>query len=195
MLTDMGVKVETPVRVMMDASAGLGVMNRRGAGRIRHIHTPALWLQRARQDVLVVTGKVEGTDNVADLGTKFLDAQLIGKFLTECDFVKLRGRSHIALKASVDALDMFDKFDNTVNGWGLNPESADDECRMARDRRRAASCRVSDRDDPKEERESVSAENEKRMKRRRRARRPARTYCRESTSPKWRPLVAIRHYH
>ena len=47
----------------------------RGAGRIRHIATPTLWLRR-----LVINGdikmtRVGGNDNCADLGTKHLDYQ------------------------------------------------------------------------------------------------------------------------
>ena len=85
----------------MDASAGLGIIHRRGAGRIRHIHTPALWLQRAHQDGLLVAQKVDGAENVADLGTKHVDRPTFVKMLTKCGMVALPGRSRMAFRAAL----------------------------------------------------------------------------------------------
>ena len=45
MLKDMGVEITEPLDERLDATAGIGLASRRGAGRIRHIHAPALWLQ------------------------------------------------------------------------------------------------------------------------------------------------------
>ena len=63
--------VDSPsLEIRLDATAGRAIAMRRGAGRIRHIATPTLWLQR-----LVINGdikmtRVDGSDNCADLGTK-----------------------------------------------------------------------------------------------------------------------------
>ena len=70
----LGDGVDSPsFEIMLDATAGRAIAMRRGAGRIRHIATPTLWLQR-----LVINGdikmtRVGGSDNCADLGTKHLD--------------------------------------------------------------------------------------------------------------------------
>ena len=40
------VEESSALTVHVDATAGLGIANRRGAGRIRHIATPTLWIQR-----------------------------------------------------------------------------------------------------------------------------------------------------
>ena len=69
---------------------------RRGAGRIRHIATPTLWGQKHVQDGTVVTKKVQGKDNVADLDTKHLD----NKTLIDCGFVFMEGKSSLALKTT-----------------------------------------------------------------------------------------------
>ena len=45
LLIDMGVDLQEPLDLKLDASAGIGIAQRRGAGRIRHIATPTLWLQ------------------------------------------------------------------------------------------------------------------------------------------------------
>ena len=42
LLADMGFKVY--VRVKADASAALGVVERKGLGRLRHVHTYFLWV-------------------------------------------------------------------------------------------------------------------------------------------------------
>ena len=43
LLKDLG--IETRVRVLADASAALGVVNRIGLGKLRHLHTNWLWVQ------------------------------------------------------------------------------------------------------------------------------------------------------
>eukprot|EP00959_Pyramimonas_sp_CCMP1952_P374960 7852499-Pyramimonas_sp.AAC.1 len=44
---DMGVDLE--IGLKCDATAGKGIAERRGVGRVRHLHAPLLWLQRAVQ--------------------------------------------------------------------------------------------------------------------------------------------------
>ena len=81
---------------------GIGIASRRGAGRIRHIATPTLWLQRAVSDGKILISKVPGDQNPADLGTKHLDRKTIERVWTQCGFVAIKGRSNIALKAALD---------------------------------------------------------------------------------------------
>jgi hypothetical protein len=49
-----------------DASAAIGVANREGLGRIRHLDTQSLWLQRALRKRRLGLGKVLGTENQSD---------------------------------------------------------------------------------------------------------------------------------
>ena len=83
----------------IDATAGMGIASRRGAGRIRHIHTPSLWLQKAVADGHVQVSKVAGDVNPADLGTKYLDRRSIEKIWQQCGFVLLKCQSRLAYKA------------------------------------------------------------------------------------------------
>ena len=60
MLNDLGVDInkntksdKAVMEVSADASAGRGIPGRRGAGRIRHIATPALRVQELTQDGIV----------------------------------------------------------------------------------------------------------------------------------------------
>ena len=101
MIRDLGIMMDTPVDLRMDATAGIGIASRRGAGRIRHIHTPALWLQQAVQDRRVAMGKVLGAVNPADFGTKHVDRAVIVHAMKTCGFVTLQGESRLALRAQL----------------------------------------------------------------------------------------------
>ena len=56
-----------------DANAALGVTNRNGLGKTRHIDTGLLWIQQVVADKRLKFGQVLGTNNPADLFTKHLD--------------------------------------------------------------------------------------------------------------------------
>ena len=104
LLRELGVTIKEPVRIAMDATAGIGMASRRGAGRIRHIHTPSLWLQRAISDRQVTLEKIRGDSNPADMGTKHLDGGQIRKYLALCGYRLLEGSSRLALKAALAEL-------------------------------------------------------------------------------------------
>ena len=58
-------------KVMIDASAALGIIKRQGLGRTRHIHTSYLWVQQVN-DQGVNFSKVPWTENCADMITKLV---------------------------------------------------------------------------------------------------------------------------
>ena len=93
----LGDDVDSPsLEIKLDATAGRAIAMRRGAGRIRHIATPTLWLQR-----LVINGdikmtRVGGSDNCTDLGTKHLDCRTMIRHLKFCGMRFAEGRSRIA---------------------------------------------------------------------------------------------------
>ena len=78
LLADIGFKVV--VRVKADASAALGVVERRGLGRLRHVHTNCLWVQGCAANKSVKYMKEKGADNPADMFTKNVTRELINKF-------------------------------------------------------------------------------------------------------------------
>ena len=79
MLKDMGVDIGQPLDEKLDATAGISIASPKGAGRIRHIHTPTLWLQKAVSEGKVSVTKLPGDRNPADVGTKFLDTGVIDR--------------------------------------------------------------------------------------------------------------------
>ena len=55
-----------------DSSAALAIAKRKGAGNLRHIHVSALWIQDVQDREGTVFTKILGTENPADLMTKYL---------------------------------------------------------------------------------------------------------------------------
>ena len=59
--------------IQTDATAAIGICRRRGLGRVRHLAVADLWLQDRLRSGDFELCKVLGSNNVADLLTKYLD--------------------------------------------------------------------------------------------------------------------------
>eukprot|EP00971_Amphidinium_carterae_P343593 6483429-Amphidinium_carterae.1 len=90
------------IKMHTDSSAARGVALRKGIGRLRHLHTPLLWLQErvAKRDMEVF--KCRGDQNIADLGTKDLGREKMEGFLKMIGFHFEEGRHQMALDAAID---------------------------------------------------------------------------------------------
>ena len=95
--------VVKPARLHLDATAAKGIAARRGAGRVRHIDTQTLWLQRAVAEKRFVVVKVDGTKNPANLGTKHVDSKDMWNHLSDMGFYLAEGRSSLTLRADLRA--------------------------------------------------------------------------------------------
>ena len=73
-----------------DSSAAKSFVARRGLGKMRHIEVRDLWLQEEVRKGDVVVEKILGTDNPADLMTKFLHMKEIEHRLGEMGMVLVR---------------------------------------------------------------------------------------------------------
>ena len=67
---DLGTKLQ--VEACTDAKAALGIIQRVGVGKVRHIRTQALWLQAIGREHRVQFHKFLGGVNPADAFTKYL---------------------------------------------------------------------------------------------------------------------------
>ena len=72
MLKEMG--HEARIVVHIDSSAAIGVLQRKGIGKIRHLDVADLWMQSAIRKGKLMVEKVDGAANDADLLTKPLAA-------------------------------------------------------------------------------------------------------------------------
>ena len=64
-------------RIHVDASSALGILERRGVGRVRRLDVGALRLQEQALRRAVGLMKVKGTSNPADLITKHLGREQV----------------------------------------------------------------------------------------------------------------------
>ena len=96
---DMGLSLS--LELQTDATAGKGIVLRLGAGRIKHIETQFLWIQRVFYEKRASIKKIPREINGSDLGTHHCTSAEIAKHLKTLGFVVLEGDSQIALRAAV----------------------------------------------------------------------------------------------
>ena len=65
-------RITCGIEVKSDASAAIGIANRRGLGKVRHIEVCQLWLQDKVRKGDINTTKVGTYENLADALTKFV---------------------------------------------------------------------------------------------------------------------------
>ena len=116
MVADYGGEVQ--VTLFVDASAAIGVAQRKGLGKIRHLDTQALWIQDAVRQRKIELQKVKGTQNPADLMTKCLGSSEIADMMNRFGLQSWTGRPELARQVAKD------------DGWqqegtGLEDESLD----------------------------------------------------------------------
>ena len=80
MAADLGEHLD--IKIYTDSAAALGIIGRRGLGKIRRMETGYLRLQDLVADKKLAVAKAKGTENLADLGTRHLKAEDIDKHLS-----------------------------------------------------------------------------------------------------------------
>ena len=99
-IQDLGFKVR--VRIHSDACAAIGMARRRGLGRVRHLDVEDLWIQATVRESHVDLLKVAGSENPADILTKYVSADLMNKMLLKLNLNFMEGRSPAALELPPD---------------------------------------------------------------------------------------------
>ena len=88
-------------RVMVDASAALGVAQRMGVGKIRHLQTGALWIQELELRKQLSLNKIPGADNVSDLMTKNVSREILERHVKGLSGTFTDGRAQKAVQLHV----------------------------------------------------------------------------------------------
>ena len=114
---DMGWSLQP--RVHSDATAAIGISKRRGLGKIRHLHTCDLWVQEQTKNERVLLEKILGTENPADIFTKYVDQASMSKHLAKMNCEFRDGRA----KAAPDTMGL--KKDIELPSCGSEPAKAD----------------------------------------------------------------------
>ena len=91
---DLGVELNCTIH--SGASAALGIVQRQGIGKMRHLNVRYLWLQGRVRNKDIEVNKVAGQDNPADLMTKHLAAADMTKHLVHLGFRTEKTRAELA---------------------------------------------------------------------------------------------------
>ena len=67
--------------LLCDSSASRGILQRIGAGKLRHIETKWLWIQQTMNEKKMTTRAVRTEENISDIGTKPLTREEIDYFM------------------------------------------------------------------------------------------------------------------
>ena len=89
--------VESSGVVYVDSSAALAIANRRGAGKLRHVNISALWIQEKQDLHQLEMRKVLGTENPADMMTKYLTRPVMDTHLEYLSQRRESGRARSGL--------------------------------------------------------------------------------------------------
>ena len=81
-----------------DSSAAKGIASRRGVGKVRHLETRTLWIQDHVTSGRIRMKKILGTENPADIMTKYLSAPKLSSLLARIPLQRCGGRSALAPK-------------------------------------------------------------------------------------------------
>ena len=82
--------------VYTDSSAALGILQRTGLGKVRHLRTQGLWVQEVRSTKRLTYKKVLGTKNPADMLTKHMSAELLSRHMAVLGAELRGGRAETA---------------------------------------------------------------------------------------------------
>ena len=94
LMQDLG--MEAALHIHTDSTAARGIALRKGVGKVRHIEVAYLWIQDHLAQQTFKLHKVLGTNNQADLFTKYVAQDLIRRY---CDSMQLefqQGRAESA---------------------------------------------------------------------------------------------------
>jgi hypothetical protein len=82
-----------PIEILTDSAAAKTLGTRRGVGRVRHLAVKEIYIQELTNSGRVRLVKINGHDNVADIGTKILDKQRIEFLLNKLNVKRWDGVS------------------------------------------------------------------------------------------------------
>ena len=88
--------------IMTDAAAAIGIVRRRGLGKVRHLDVTDLWIQEKVRTKEIQVEKAPGADNYADAITKNLARPVMVKHLSGMGLFPEEGRAACAPKLPAD---------------------------------------------------------------------------------------------
>ena len=98
LIADYGWKI--PLRLHSDATAAIGICRRKGLGKIRHLATADLWIQQKVRGREIDLRKILGSENPADVLTKYVSRETMSKALSTMNMFFWTGRAACAPAAT-----------------------------------------------------------------------------------------------
>ena len=95
LMKDWGREVEG--HVCVDSSAAIGVAQRKGNGKLRHVRVGLLWIQEQVEEGEVDIKKIDGEQNPADLLTKNVKAAKMERHMTTINEEFRDGRAEVSV--------------------------------------------------------------------------------------------------
>ena len=95
LLSDFGA-VNPRVSIGMDASAAIGIAQRNGLNKVRHVEVDILWLQEQMARRILPIGKIPGPQNPSDLCTERVGVGLIEQYMKQLSLYYEEGRAAVA---------------------------------------------------------------------------------------------------
>ena len=89
-MKDAGWDIE--VHLHSDATAAIGIARRKGLGKIRHLDCTDLWIQDKIRSKKLKLSKVLGTDNMADVLTKYVDKKTMDAAIAQMNLIRKSSR-------------------------------------------------------------------------------------------------------
>ena len=86
--------------ILADSAAALGVVKRKGCGKLRHVKVGQLWIQEKESTGELGYKKVKGDLNPADAGTKYLSESKMGHFMETVLQEPVGGRAETSLRVA-----------------------------------------------------------------------------------------------
>ena len=99
---DMGIELGAEINV--DSSAAMGIVQRAGIGRVRHLHIQSLWVQECRSSGRLSYRKVLGSLNPSDVLAQHVQSELLGAHMKTLGAEVRGGRAEAA--PSLDLLEV-----------------------------------------------------------------------------------------
>ena len=87
---------EMRASVGMDASAAIGIVQRQGISKLRHVEVDVLWIQKQQARRFLPLRKVPGPRKPSDMGTKNVPVALLDQYLGQLNLEVVGSRVAIA---------------------------------------------------------------------------------------------------
>lgn len=111
---------ELSVELNTDSTAAMGIAYRLGLGRVRHAQTQQLWVQQKILNKEIELKKVLACENVADLMTKHVAADLAEYLMEGMEYYFVEGRPSIAPRTMKSATKAEEYQKSAANEFELN---------------------------------------------------------------------------